>query len=167
MNDDLPAFTAEKLRIDRDDLDTEIMEQPQLFCGVARRYAIALSQRDAAKEAVGVARAAAYYVVRQQIEAAGIKATEAAIAVQIESNKEYRAAMDQYGLLKLAADQLLAEKEAWQQRSYALKDLAALWIAGYCGVSSVKGKASQSLREIEHQENRNQLARQRKRLNDE
>lgn len=154
------------LRIDPDNLSEELVQQPQLFCDVARRYAMAVSERDAAKEQVSVARAKAYFVVREQLEDGGLKTTESAIAIQIELNKDYRAAMDRFQEAKLLADELAADKEAWQQRAYMLKDLASLYIAGYYGQSSVRGDASRAVQEVDYQENRQRLARQRKRISD-
>jgi hypothetical protein len=155
------------LRIDPDNLNEELVRQPELFCDVARRYALAVSERDAAKEQVSVARAKAYFVVREELESEGLKTTESAIGIQIELNKDYRSAMDRFQETKLAADQLAADKEAWQQRAYMLKDLAALYIAGYYGQSSVRGDASRAVQEADYQENRQRLARQRRRIGDE
>jgi len=149
------------LWINTDNLDEELVRQPERFCDVAKRHVMAVSERDAAKEDVAVARAKAYFVVREELESQGTKTTESAIGIQIELNKKYRAAVDRHREIKLLADELGAGKEAWQQRAYMLKDLAALYIAGYYGESSVGGEASHAVQDAAYQKNRQRLNQRR------
>jgi len=159
-------MTQSSLRIDPDALDRELIQQPELFCGVAREYALAASRRDEAKENVAVAKATAYFVVRNEIEADGGKVTESAIGIQIELNPAYRKAVKKYQGAKLAADNLAADREALQQRAFMLKDLCALWIAGYYGQSSIRGEASRTVQDVQYNETKKRLARQRRKLNE-
>src|ERR1035437_8985262 len=127
------------LKIDKDALDEALMRQPQLFDDVAQEHAEAISERDALKEAVDVAKARAELSVRLKLEKLGEKVTEPLVKTRTELHPDYRQAVKDYLQAKKASDILQAHKEAFQQRSYVLKDLAALYVAGYFSVNSVKG----------------------------
>lgn len=128
----------QELKIDRHALDDALAEQPVVFARVAQDCALAISERDHAKEDLEVTRAEVSLDVRQRLEQEGTKSTEAVVAAQIELDRRYREAMKVLLETKAAADRLAAIKEAFAQRAFALKDLCGLYVAGYWGTDSVK-----------------------------
>ena len=153
-----------ELQIDRNALDDELVHQPSKFLQASRDYAEALSVRDQAKQDVEVSKAEASLRIRRQCEQDGEKVTEAIIAARVETDKKCRQAVTTYLDSKKACEEALALKEAFMQRSYVLKDLAALYIAGYYGSDSVRGGAARELRDHEYSNNRAKLAEKRRRL---
>jgi hypothetical protein len=57
----------------------------------------------------------------------------------IQAHSAHAAAYDTYILAKTRADTLQALKDAFQQRSYMLRELASLYVSSYYDESSVKG----------------------------
>lgn len=151
------------LKIDRDQLDREIAEQPELFNKVAREYAMAVSKRDDAKAKVKLTRAEAFTEVRER----NPKATMDAVNALVEQDETYLRAVQLHIDLCLVADQLEADRDALQERGFMLKTLAELWGQGYWGQNSVRGDSTRALQEQSYTENRQRLARKRRSLSDE
>jgi len=148
------ARYKEQIRIDKNALDDALISQPMTFMAVSGEYANAISVRDAAKEAVTVARASSYFEERELLE----KPTEALVSAKVDLSRKYRKAVRVYLEAKLAADEWFAAKEAWQQRAFVLKDLASLYIAGYFSDASVRGPDSRGVQREQYEEDRKVLA---------
>ena len=127
---DIEEYRAH-LKIDRGRLDDMLVEQPVLFHDVSDAYALAVSQRDMAREDQKRVSARAVGAVREALSVEGIKPTVSLTDERLEQNESHIEARDRYKSAAMRADRLLALKEAFQQRSYMLKDLAGLYTASY------------------------------------
>jgi hypothetical protein len=150
-----------KIKIDRDDLDGELVRQPSLFLEVAQDYAQAVSVRDGLKEALESTRASVDLRIRKQVAEMDRKVTEATIKAEVETERVYAKAVRAYLTAKEAADQLLAVREAFGQRAFVLKDLCVLWVAGYYSTSAVKGKDPASVQDAAYERRRATMAQAR------
>src|SRR5512144_1056134 len=74
----------QKLVIDRDDLDTALVEQPELFYHAAEAHAMAIAERDATKLALEETNAEQDKRIREHAFRNDIKITEPAIERQIK-----------------------------------------------------------------------------------
>ena len=147
----------EALIIDRDDLDEAVCTQAELFYHVARETALAVSRRDAAYQEQKVVAAELSQSIRAEKEANDEKVTEALLTNLVISHPKNKKAVARQLELKLAADELEALKQAFEQRSHALKDAAQLQIARMYSDPSVREeKTTQAI-----MKRRSQLAEKR------
>lgn len=142
------------LRFDRNDLDTALMEQPDFFFRVAREFAVNESRRDAAKQWAEEIKAEADQVIRSDASGRGEKISETQVLNRVLLNRSYAKANDNYFDWKQLTAKWSALKEAYTQRSYALKDMVQLYATGYYGDavgasarSDVKDRVSAIVRE--------------------
>src|SRR4029077_6337613 len=111
------------LRIDQDDLANACLQQPDLFYRVAKQLAICMSQRDAASQAVKEEEAAADEAIRADAAKQGVKTTEKEIESLKLKDESVITARNSLLDSTREVGMWLALKEAFQQRSYVLKDL--------------------------------------------
>jgi hypothetical protein len=121
----------EALRIDENALEVALRDQPTQFYRVSSAYAIAISRRDAAKQALQDAEAGADLAVRREAQEEDRKITEGEVKATAQTSAGVLSARDRLNALAEQVGRLGALKEAFQQRSYALKDLAGLYVANY------------------------------------
>lgn len=133
-----------KLRIDKDDLDSAAIEQPQLFFEVAEETALAISRRDAANLALEQLEAVLSQKVRSELAETEEKVTEAMIRQEVQSDPALRRAQQHYSNCKAYADLLGAFRESYAQRLSALKIISDLWKAGYYSQVSGRGMRSEA-----------------------
>lgn len=131
---DLKEF-EQALTIDKHDLDTELLSQADLFYRVAQEYAEAVSYRDQAHENLKGTDADLNLQIRQQF--ADSKITEAKINAMVLDHQEHKEKFHSWLKDKEKADKIGHLKEAFIQRSYMLRDLVQLYIAGYFNEKSV------------------------------
>jgi hypothetical protein len=121
----------EKLKIDEHSLDVALREHPDLFYKVATELALAISNRDEAKQALDVIEARVDMDFREDAAKIGAKTTEK----EIESNKKVDrsviAASAQYLEEKYNTAKWQALESAYESRSYALSKLVDLYLANY------------------------------------
>ena len=154
----------ELLRIDRDALDEALIRQPELFLAVSKKYVTNVSYRDELKEDIDRVRAEVTMKIRLRAARVGEKITDKTVEASVETDERYQDSVKKYLSAKKMADEWLALKEAFTQRSYVLKDLASLYIAGYFGVNSVKGSAPRQFEKEEYERTREQISQKRRRL---
>jgi hypothetical protein len=158
--------TSERLEaaitIDRDALDDELVMQPQLLWQVSEAYTDAVSRADQAKEALAVSQSKVSLRIRRDLSRKGEKATENIITAKINTDEEYQAAIEEHLTAKNEAEKLRGLKEAYLQRGFVLKDLCALYVAGYFGETTVRGANVETVRRDEYARNRVQLAKNRR-----
>jgi hypothetical protein len=159
---DTVADLEEALAIDEHALDEALIRQPDAFYRVSKMLAIMASRRDAAKQALQEEEAYADERARSSIPD-GEKVTETSIKSLVRLDKQVLTANDK--LLKLSRETALLQalKEAFQQRSYVMKDLVSLYVANYFGDAS-GGRSENSLRTRRAEENRTAMAEERRRL---
>lgn len=127
--------------IDKDGLDDCLIAQPDLFYRVSKQLVHLVSKRDAAKHYLEVTEAEVDETIRAHARDTERKradkgekekkVTEGEIRAQISMHEDVVTAHQSLADLTRRAAAWLALKEAYQQRSYVLKDLTALHIANY------------------------------------
>lgn len=128
--DDLEDLENE-LRIDEHALEESLRDQPHHFYRVSKALALEISRRDAAKQALADAEAEADLAFRKDAVENERKFNEGEVRATVQTDGGVVRARDRLNALAESVGKLSALKEAFQQRSYALKDLAGLYIANY------------------------------------
>ncbi len=126
------------LAIDKSMLDDEVVRQPVLFYNISEILTDAIAMRDGAKEELATVDAEMDNVWRNKLTKTHDKVTEKMVQNWVQSSSEHKRAFQAYLKAKTYADKLLALKEAFQQRSYMLRDLVSLYSANYYETSSIK-----------------------------
>ena len=139
------AHDERQLMIDKHKLDDELIQQPDRYRSAAEHYAMAVSLRDEAKDKMKVVEAQLYLKHRQSFDAKDKKPTEAEVNAMVTVDPLRIKARNEHLQRQLAADQWEALKDSFSQRSYVLKDLVALHLAGYFASSSVSAPANDVL----------------------
>lgn len=125
------AEYEQALRIDKNNLDDALVEQPEIFFRVSEKLAFAISRRDAAKNELELVEAEVDSVIRLKMRDDRIKTTEKEIEAEKLQHRDVRGAQDNLIHLTHQAARWQALQHAMQQRSYVLKDLVALHLKSY------------------------------------
>ncbi len=133
------------LNIDKNCLDDEVIRQPVLFYTISELLTDAIAERDAAKEELSMTDADLDNEGRRVLTKADSKAktTEAMFKNYVQTHQDHENAFKVWLDAKTKADKLLALKEAFQQRSYMLRDLVSLYSANYYEEASIKPSKTQ------------------------
>jgi len=107
--------------------------------------ALLISNRDEAKQNLKEAEARTDAKIRHDAEVAGERITEKVVESQKLVQRDVLAAKDALFTLEREVGQMWALKEAFQSRSYAIRDLIQLYIANYYG-SEMERSAENKLR---------------------
>lgn len=134
------------LRIDRDDLDTSLMEQPEMFHHVANACVEAGARRDEAKLELEELLAELDQSVRARALKDDEKLTETALQNRLREMPRVQEAQRRYLETRKEADRWLALKESYQQRSFMLRELVHKLVAERHDLSTEAG-AGQSHRD--------------------
>jgi len=165
--DDIDIFLKEfegYLRVDQNDLDNAVIEHPELYWRICYQYKMAISDRDGAKDQLKQTDGNLYLAHKEALETAGEKSTEARIAALVESDVEHQDALSDYRRLALNVELLESLKAAFEQRSYALKELVELYCVNYAMNSAITKKETTMVRDHAAEEARAELSRARKPL---
>lgn len=119
------------LHIDKHDLDEVLVQHPDLYYRVAREASLATSRRDQAKQQAAEAIATADAQVREQAAIDAEKLTEAQVSNRVTLHDLVVEAKRMHQRWATASGHWDALLRAFEQRSYAIKDLCAQWRAGY------------------------------------
>jgi hypothetical protein len=117
------------LQIDRDDLDSCLVDQPGYFYHVAEEVAQANARRDTLKLDLEEQTAVLDKEVRHNAQRDEEKITEAGIQNRLRTMPKIKELQRKYLDAKTEADSWAALKEAYQQRSFMLRELVALQLA--------------------------------------
>ena len=139
---DIDEYKA-ALAIDRFSLDTCIQEQVILFSEVSEEAVTAIARRDTAKKAVDETLAETSLLVRQDALDEGRKMTEGLVKETVAMQENVMNAQSAYLEAKTESDHWAALKEAYMQRSYMIREMGALYVAGYFAEITVKGPDSE------------------------
>lgn len=135
------SFDFEKFRgylsIDKNALDVEITQHPELLFRVAEAYITAAAERDASKEMLAMTDAEVDAEVREELE--GEKVTEAIVKNRVQIHKKHIAAWAAFTEAKQQADVLGALRDSFSTRGHMLRDLVQLHVAQYWENTSVTG----------------------------
>lgn len=122
----------DKMLINRDDLESCLIEHAQLFWDVSEKGLHASSTRDELKLQIDQLHAELDEVGRKSLakkaEKDGSRVTEAAVLSYIKSNNSFQKLQQEYLESKTIADEWSALKEAFYQRGYMLRELVQLEI---------------------------------------
>lgn len=140
---DLKELQAQ-LAIDKTELDDEVIRQPSLFYMVSEQLTDALAERDAAKEELANVDADLYATWRTKLSKdTKNRVTDTMVNMHVQSSADHEQAFTTYLKAKTKAEKLLALKEAFQQRSYMLRDLVSLYSANYYEDTSMRPTKAQ------------------------
>jgi hypothetical protein len=132
----------ESLSIDPMALDECLIEQPALFYHVADGYAKAVAERDMIKLALANVCAELDQQLREEAEKHEEKITEKLIEQRLRLLPEVRELNGKLLAAQAEMDRWLAMKEAFQQRSYVLRELVALKLGELHALSIERGAGS-------------------------
>ena len=154
------AYYKMKLKIEPSQIDRELMEHAPLYFDVSERYALAESRVAAAKEALARREAKIYQEAAAAPEG-GKRPSEASLQHAVLLHPRRQAVWDAYQEAVFVAAQWRAMRDTFSSRSYALRDLCALQLAGHYQTQTVRG-AGQSSKTAASERNMESLREQRK-----
>lgn len=125
------------LTIDQNDLDNAIIQHPELYWHICRELQFAISDRDELKDKLKKIDAELFLSFKQEFESAGTRATEAVLSASIESDDLHLEALANYRDKCAEVGMLDALKAAFEQRSYALKELVSMYCVNYTATSNL------------------------------
>ena len=140
-----PDELRDKRRIDRHNLDEEIETQAELYGEAAEAAAMSKSFVEKMEEELKTLDSSLDKVIRQKAEADEERITETQIKAKISSSPKRKKLV--LSLLGAKEDQRILEALAssLKQRSYMLRDMVDLFLAGYYGETSAKGSAKKKI----------------------
>lgn len=153
----------EKLKLDKHELDRELMEQPQLFYEVARAYTQAVSERDGLYDRRKSYEADLAVNIRQEALDKGTKMTDKAVEQAIQADAKRRKLIRRHTDKSAEAERLGALREAFMQRAQMLREMCGLWANGYFQSSSAGG-APKQVAEAGYEQRKDRINQQRKRV---
>lgn len=127
------------LVIDENNLDIEVSQHPALFFEVAQISAEKHGIRDSTKLDLEQAYATISISIREDHAFLGKKITEDMVLQLTKSDEDYIKFQSDFLDAKQLAEMWESLKEAFQQRTFMLKELTSLYISGYYTTSSIKG----------------------------
>lgn len=142
----------EQLAIDRDDLDSSLADQPNLYFHVADVYSRALADREKAQSELSKMKAKIDNEIRYRIAEEGVKRTEGSIEKEMKGDERYHEARAEWEDRAALAERWGALKESYQQRSFMLRELVQLYIAerhdvaGSSGAYEVRARKAEEIR---------------------
>ena len=142
----------DKLKIDQHALDIALREHPDLFYQVASELALAISNRDEAKQDLDQIEAQVDSELRRAAAISEDKVTEKAIESNKNTDKRVIAANDKFLEERYNAAKWTALKDAYEQRSYALSKLVDLFLANYYSSNEDKKTGGPALRDVRSQQ---------------
>lgn len=130
------------LRIDEHALDDALVQHPDLFYRVSKQLALLTSQRDAKKQELAEQEAKADGDIRETASKHKDKVTETEVKNMIRLDADVSRVLHELLDLNRQVGSWTALKEAFQARSYVLKDLVNLYIANYYGSNQDGGSSA-------------------------
>lgn len=138
----LVAELERELRIDKFGLDDALEQHSDLFYRVSKALTLENSRRDALKQEIAELEAEADETVRAEAERFKEKLTETECKMRARLLPKVKGANQDLLRANRRCGELAALKEAFTQRSYAIKELVSLYVAAYFGDHSASGKNS-------------------------
>jgi tRNA A37 N6-isopentenylltransferase MiaA len=147
-----------RLAIDKHSLDRCLMEQPALFLDASDEYTRARSQADELKEVLKQTDAE----IASEIRESGDKHTEKSIEACVLQDKRHKQAFAAWLAAQREADEWDTLKQTIHQRGYVLKDMVALFVAGYYQSATTTGANAGVVRDAMNEGRRAKIAAARK-----
>lgn len=159
----VPLAELEKaLFINEHALEEACQRQADAFWRVSKQLAYAISERDQAELIVSETEALVEYEFRQAVPS-DEKVTNPEVKAAVNLDKRVKHIRREYLRFKKLADDLGALKEAFQQRSYMLREMVKLHLASYYGeIEQREPNNYRGLRNMRAEIARDGMNRQRK-----
>lgn len=133
-----PAYFRDRVAIDRNDLDSCVLEQPQLYSQISEQLALAVSRRDQLKHELEQEVAKVESKIRGREE----KMTEKAVQNQVELSKGVAAIKDDLLEANAVVGRWNGVRADFDMRKDMLKIAAQLYASGYFTRAGVSGAHS-------------------------
>ena len=137
-----------KLVIDEHALDIALREHPDLLYKVASELALAISNRDEAKQELEQIQAQVDSELRKAALISDQKVTETSIQSNKNTDKRVIAANDVFLEKSYEAAKWTALRSAYEQRSYSLSKLVDLFLANYFSTNEDKKTGGAAVRDV-------------------
>lgn len=151
------------LIINEDDIDGTVRSQPSKYYEAGELHAESVAMRDTVKNQIQTTRSELYIEIRETIESGGKKITEANLAAMVDTDKGM---LDLSSILvqaNLLVGKVSALKDAFSQRSFAIRDIVALTIHNFMATNTItKSGVGNDAANIEYDKNRKEIAKHRK-----
>jgi hypothetical protein len=142
------------LKIDRNKLDRELVQQPRLFEQVGESMAEAIGERDTLKEQLATIDANLDIEYRRTFIESKVKFTEPTVAAAVQTDPRHMKAAKAYLESKANAEKVWALRDAFTQRASMLEYLCKLTLSSYYQPDSVKDSARDHLEYEMHRKRR-------------
>lgn len=129
------------LQIDKNSLDTDMIQQPVLFMSVCEAHVMAMSERDTAKEKLASVDAQLAHDTRTKWTNSGEKFSEVRVGDQVQTEPKHIVQYAYFQHLVRRAAYLGALKDSYEQRGKMLHELGSLFVSGYFSTVSAKSAA--------------------------
>jgi hypothetical protein len=139
---DVRAELEDSLEINRDDLDTCLVGQPGFFYHVAEQVAAANARRDTTKLELEELMAEEDGKFRAVCARSDEKVTENGIRNYVQTLDSVKQLQRELLSTRMEADKWQALKEAYQQRSFMLRELVALFLSQMHNLGVERGASS-------------------------
>lgn len=149
------------LAVDKYGLDDVLIQQPQLFHAVASEYAMSVSRVDLLKDQLKRLEGDLGLAIRQDKDTQGQKYTEAVILAGVASDTNRVMLFEELVAAQGECAQWQALRDAFLQRSYAIKDLVSLFTNEYYINNAMKSPKAAEAQNI-HRRAEIQQAREQK-----
>lgn len=162
MDDLVLEEVEELLKINRNNLDTVVCQQAEIFSKITDQFSLAVAKRDHMKEELAVLDASIAIEYRQKAQDNNEKLTEGKLNEKVDSDERHRLFVDKFLKAKLEADRWGGKKEAFSQRSSMLKLCCELYLSNYYSSDSIK--SNKVVGDMMHLEARKRLTVGRRRI---
>jgi len=133
---------SKDIKVDKNKLEEEWLEQPSLFLYYAEAHAEAIFERDKAKSNMDYVYSVLYSKFKNNWqEYFDSKPTEPALKEKINTHEKYRKAEKRYIKANRNVNVLLSAKTAFDHRKRALENLVSLKISGFYSEPKNKNKS--------------------------
>lgn len=133
-----------KIKIDKDDLDTAVVEQPETYLEISEAYSLACSVRDQTKGALARLESELATDCRKTLAMRGLKDTKDNMSDAILLHPKYATAKTALDRDSRIADQWSDLKYSFEQRMRMLRELVQLYAVGYFTTASMRGSAGEN-----------------------
>lgn len=152
-------MTDQRFQIDKDNLDAEFVNLPELMRTACEEAANAVCVRDAAEETLKEVDAELDKEIRVEGIAGKAKLTEAMVEAAIQTHPKHQEAFRVYNEAKWLAAKAIGQEKAIKTKEKSLEQLATLYLSAYWVRSSSK---SANHEKAEYSINRQRLAEARR-----
>lgn len=152
----------DKMSIDRNALEEEIVRQPQLYFEASELLTSINNRRDAIKEDLEVLGSEINLDLREQYDRDKVKYTEGSLKAEVQLDEDYEKLNKEYRLYKALSGKAQALQSAFETKTRMLSHLARLYVANYYSDPTVSTSQEQK-EELEARRGRRAASKLRRR----